>query len=329
MLNPDVLIQILKEQLTPISQWLEDKSVTELMINPGGHVYIESSGSINYKGQLLGDNAIKMAITAVAKFVGRDAKADTADAIVDASIEDMRIAGALNPTSPDGAFLTIRKHQDKSERHTLEDLIHKLKAITQKQADQMIDLVINQRKNCIIAGATGSGKTTVTNALLSKLPHHERIVTIEDTRELQVTVPNLISLVANPSSGITSRSLVKLAMRLRPDRLVLGETRGDETYDLIRAFNSGHDGSISTVHASSAESSLDVLEMLFQMNLPAGASMPADLVRQYIAKTVNVVVFAGRRIEVENGVPRTVRKIEQICLVNGVSNGKYQITEVV
>lgn len=329
MLDPAHLIQILQQQLTPISQWLEDKSVTELMINPGGHVYIESSGSITYKGQLLSDNAIIMAITAVAKYVGRDAKANSADSIIDASIEDLRIAGALKPTSPDGAFLTIRKHQDKSNRPTLEDLIYKLKALTQKQADQIIELVINQRKNCIIAGATGSGKTTLTNSLLSKIPRHERVITIEDTRELQVTVPNLISLVANPTNNISARSLVKLAMRSRPDRLILGETRGDDTYDLIRAFNSGHDGSISTVHASSAEYALDALEFLFPMSIPEGVFMSTEQIRQYIAKAVNVIVFAGKRTEIINGVPTVVRKIEQICLVNGVINGKYQLTDVV
>lgn len=328
MLNPQVLHNILRTQLTPIRTWLDDKSVTELMINPGGHVYVESKGDITYKGQLLSENAINMALVAVAKVVRQDAKSDTSSAIINASIDDMRIAGALAPTCPEGSFFTIRKHQDKSDRPTMHALINVYKALSEEQAQTLIDLVIRQHKNCIIAGGTGSGKTTLTNALLSTIPKHERIVTIEDSRELQVEVPNLVNLLSNPLSGITARDLVKFAMRLRPDRLILGETRGEETYDLIRAFNSGHPGSISTVHADSAYQALGALEMLFQMSLPPSASMSTDLVRQYIAESVNVVVFAGRRIQSVDGVPKVVRKIEQISLIKGVENGKYVLENV-
>lgn len=329
MLNPQVPIDILRSQLKPIEQWLADKNVTELMVNPGGHVYVESHGVIEYKGQLLNENAINMALTAVAKYVAQDSIAGTASGIVNASIEDMRIAGAKAPASPDGSFFTIRKHQDKSERPTLEDLIYKKNALTQEQADKLIDLIVNQRKNCIIAGGTGSGKTTLTNALLSKIPNHERIVSVEDSRELQINVDNKIPLLADNSKlGMTARDFVKLAMRLRPDRLILGETRGDETYDLVRAFNSGHPGSISTVHADSAEQALSALEMLFQMSLPKGASLSTDLVRQYIAKSVNVVVFADRHVEIHDRVAKVVRKISQICLVKGVENEEYRLENI-
>lgn len=327
MLKIEEIQAVLADQLRPVKSYLERKDVTELMINPGGHVYVEADGVITYEGKLLSSTAIDMALTAVAKFVGQDALAGSKSALVGASIEDMRIAGAKAPTCPDGSFLTIRKHQDKADRPTLDRLIQ-MGALTEAQAEKLVDLVVHRRLNCIVAGATGSGKTTLLNALLSRIPHNERIVTIEDSREMQLAVPNVINLLSNPANDIHARDLVQLAMRLRPDRLILGETRGHETYDLIRAFNSGHPGSVSTIHADSAEQALDALEMLYQMSLPANASMPPELVRRYIAKSVHVVVFAGRR-NVPNGtVTNVVRRIEQICLVKGVENGEYVFEDV-
>jgi pilus assembly protein CpaF len=323
MLNPNVALKILAEQLHPVRQWLDDSSVTELMINPGGHVFVEANGVINAKGALLTEGSIDMALTAIAKLVRKDSIANTASAIVNASIEDMRIAGAKSPVCPDGSFMTIRKHKDKNDRPTLDDLIHKYEALTQEQADLLVRLVIKEHKNCIIAGGTGSGKTTLLNALLSQIGVHERILTIEDSREIQLSVPNVISVLSNPDAGISARDLVKLAMRMRPDRLILGETRGDETYDLIRAFNSGHPGSVSTIHADSAVQALSALEMLFQMSLPPNASMPPDLVKKYIAESVHIIVFAARRIVPVDGVQHVVRRIEQISLITGVQNEKY------
>jgi pilus assembly protein CpaF len=328
MLNPKIIIDIIKSNLQPINLWLEDSSVTEIMVNPGGHVFVEAAGVLSYKGQLLKENNVVMTIKAVSKIVGKDAISGKANSLVNASIEDLRISGALAPVSQNGSFLTIRKHQDKADRPTLNDLVYLKKALTQEQADKLVELVIHNRLNCIIAGGTGSGKTTLTNALLSKIPEYERIVTIEDARELQIDVPNLVPLLCNSEEGITARDLVKLAMRSRPDRLILGETRGDETYDLIRAFNSGHPGSISTIHSDSAELALGALEMLFQMSLPANASISSDLVRQYIAKSVKVVVYVHRGIEEMDGIAKVVRKVTEICLVKGAANGRYELENV-
>lgn len=327
MLKIEEIQRVLAEQLRPVQHLLERKDITELMINPGGHVYVEAKGVITYEGQLLTTGAIDMALTAVAKYVNQDAIAGTKSALVGASIEDMRIAGAKAPTCPDGSFLTVRKHQDKGDRPTLEKLIE-MGALTVEQAEKLVSLVVHQRMNCIVAGATGSGKTTLLNALLSRISRNERLITIEDSREIQIADAHVIPLLSNPSNGIQARDLVQLAMRLRPDRLILGETRGHETYDLIRAFNSGHPGSVSTIHADSAEQALDALEMLYQMSLPANASMPPELVRRYIAKSVHVVVFAGRRNVHQGDVTTVVRRIEQICLVKGVKDGEYDFEDV-
>jgi pilus assembly protein CpaF len=327
MLKSEKIEEILAEQLRPVQPWLDRRDVTELMINPGGHVFVEANGVISYEGQLLSNDAIEMALTAVAKYVGQDAISGTRSSLVGASIDDMRIAGAKSPVCPSGSFLTVRKHQAKEDRPTLEKLIE-MGALTAEQSEKLISLIVQERLNCIVAGATGSGKTTLLNALLSRIPHHERLVTIEDSREIQLSVPNVVNLLSNPNSDIHARDLVQLAMRLRPDRLILGETRGQETYDLIRAFNSGHPGSVSTIHADSAEQALDALEMLYQMSLPPNASMPPELVKNYIAKSVHVVVFAGRRIVPKGNVQTVVRRIEQICLVKGVKDGEYVFEDV-
>lgn len=326
MLNPKKITDAIKELLKPLAPYFDDRNVTEIMVNPGGHLYVESKGFIEYKGQLLTENSIAMALIAMGKLVRRDASPNDETAIVDATIDDMRVAGALHPVSPAGSFFSIRKHQDPQDRPTLADLIQ-MEALTQQQADTIRRLVIEERKNCVIAGGTSSGKTTLTNGVLSLIPPHERIAVIEDSAELQIKIDNKIGLLTNPTNKIDARRLVKLAMRIRPDRLILGETRGDETFDVIRGFNSGHDGSITTVHASSPESALDALEMLFQMSLPPGASIPSEMVRRYIAKSVHVLVFAGRSTKLVEGKQKVVRRVEHIYLVKGVKDGAYQLEE--
>lgn len=327
MVQPQVLIDSIKRQLQPIQSWLDDPRVTEIMINPGGHVFVESSGVIANVGQLLDEGSIHRTIISVGKTVGKNPMPGGVNAIVYASIDDLRFSGALKGISPDGSFICIRKHQDSNKRPTMEQLIEK-GMITKDQADRIEELVIKQRKNLFIVGGTGSGKTTLLNALLNKIPHHERIQTIEDSREIQIQVPNFFPLVSNPDTGVTSRDLVKLALRTRPDRLILGETRGEETYDLIRAFNSGHPGSISTLHADSAEQGLSALEMMFQMSLPANASLSESAMRQFIASSVNLVVFINRSIKVVDDVAHVVRKVEQICNVKGVKDGKYDLENI-
>ena len=322
MLKRQYIHDQLTANLAPIKQFLEDDSVTEIMLNPGGFVFVEAGGKMTAYGSIISDASIVSAIRAVAAINNRSADKKGTSALVNARFEDFRIAGALDSVSPDGAYLTIRKHQHKSDRPTLESLIER-KALTPREAHTLVDLVVVQGKNCLLAGPTGSGKTTLTNALLSKVPSYERVVMIEDTRELQVTVPNRVSLVTDPEAGIHAEDLVRLAMRSRPDRLVLGETRGRDTFDLIRAFRSGHSGSISTLHANSAADTLEALGMLYQQSIPPGANISVESMMRSIAAAVHVIVYVGRRIGEVDGEVRITRKVEDILLVKGIKDGEY------
>jgi pilus assembly protein CpaF len=316
MVKIEIINEVLLDTLRPIAAFLNDSSINEIMVNPGGAVWIERAGALSRTDVTLDENTLEIAIQTLAKRMGKDATPHTASAVLDASFDDMRIAASLTPTSFGGSMLCVRKHMDHSQRPTFSQLIAH-GALTRQQADRIEELFIAERKNLIVAGATSSGKTTFTNALLGLIPDDQRVVSIEDTKELSVTVPNYVQLIANKDQGITARRLVQLAMRMRPDRIVLGETRGEETYDLIRAFNSGHDGSISTVHASNARMALGALEMLIQMSVPENASLSADVVRQYIASCVHVVVFVHRT----DGV----RRVKEIAIVKGVKQGEYDI----
>jgi len=328
MLNPQLITENIKNTLQPLRPFFDDPNITEIMANPGGLVFVERNGYLDNCGVLLTESQIETALIMMGKLMSRDVKPNDASAVVDSNFDDMRVAGALRTVSPAGSFISIRKHQPPENRPDLDKLIA-WNAITDKEAEFLLTHVIGARKNCLIAGGTSSGKTTVTNAVLSRLPPHERIAVIEDSRELQIKVENKICLVTNPTFHIHARLLVKLGMRIRPDRLILGETRGDETYDVLRAFNSGHDGSITTVHASSPESALDAMEMLFQMSLPPGASIPAAMIRQYIAKSVHVLVFAARSQVKEGDKTKYVRRVEGIYLIKGVKeNGQYDLEKI-
>ncbi len=329
MIQANIIADAIARSLKPLLPLLADEAVSEIMVNPGGAVFVERAGKVVNTGLRLAEHEIQIAIQAIAKQVRKDAVASSADAIVDATLDGMRFAGAIAPTAPDGSTFSIRKHLPPDKRPTLEQLVAR-EMLTKAQADKVIELFIRQGKNLLVAGGTSSGKTTLANAFLGKVPPHERVITIEDARELNITVPNHVAWVANHQAGLTARLLVKLAMRFRPDRLILGETRGDDTYDLIRAMNSGHDGTLTTVHANGAEEALDAIEILFQQSLPPGAQFDARTTRRYLAKTIHLVVYAKKHARMlTNHEVGIERRVEQICLVKGVDeHGQYVLEEV-
>lgn len=328
MVSPELIQETIAQSLASIRSVMDDPEVTEIMVNATGQVWVEARGEIRNAGVVLPEHDREIALRAVAATVGQDLTAGTDKAVVSMSLGGMRFAGALKGVDPLGTALSVRKHLDPSRRPTLEQLVAG-GMLTEKQAQTLLDLIIHQELNAIFVGKTSSGKTTLLNAVLGKLPGHVRVGLIEDAKELALLVPNKDCFLTNAEQGLTARLLVQLAMRMRYDRLVIGESRGAETYDLIRAFSSGHNGSISTIHGSSARRGLQALEMLYQMSIPQGGAVPIEAARSYIAEAIHLLVYAERRYEPnDDGSFRSVRQVKEIALVKGVKNGEYEIEQL-
>ncbi|WP_321935249.1 CpaF family protein [Paraburkholderia sp. J8-2] len=315
---------ILKESLRPLQEHFEDVAVTEVMVNPGGSVFIERAGKMIFiEDADLSDGEIRDAITSLGKFVGSWPQPDTKDTFISATIENLRIAGALDPASHGGPSLCIRKHQQSGTRPTLEQLVER-NMLTEDQAKVLVSEFVESKRNVMVGGPTGSGKTTLANALCMKIHPFERVISVEDSLELEPNLKHHVRLLTNPNKGVTAALTVQHTLRARPDRLILGETRGHETFDLIRAFNSGHDGSLSTIHASSGEDMLYATEMLFQMSLPADASLSPEAVRGFIGRGIHLCVHVTRTVRQESPNEYVyVRKVNEIIRVKGVKNGEY------
>ena len=329
MIDPKTVSDIIKKALQPIAPILEDDAVTEIMVTADGRVWVERQGSIERTDIYLAEPDRRIALTGVAKASGVSGKgidltAGTKDAVVSTSVGGLRFAGALMGVDSRGTTITIRKHLEPENRPTLSQLIA-WKMLSIEQAELLTKLIVDEKKNCVFAGPTSGGKTTLANAILMGLPSNERIGLIEDAREIALRVENKECMLASPQTGLTAKVLIQHAMRSRFDRLILSETRGDDTFDLLRALSSGHNGSVTTLHASSAAGALSTLEMLFQMSLPSGVQMSPAAAQRYITSCINLIVFCERRYSVENGIAKSVRRVGEIALVNGVKNGEYEI----
>jgi len=254
--------------------------------------------------------------------------------VLDCRMPGYRIAAALPPVAIRGSAICIRKHalsQRKLETYVQDGGFGPLPILKERPMERPDDdavaaggeataeflrWMVRDRKNIVIAGSTSSGKTTFLNALLTEVPHDQRVLTIEDTAELRVQTPNYVGLEAIPDKDITVRSLVRLALRFRPDRIIVGEVRGPETYDLLDAMNTGHSGGACSLHANSPESALTRIESLVRMN-EAADNMPHTVLREQIASTFDFVVFCSRKGH--------RRGPEQIIEVLGVDpEGRYR-----
>lgn len=332
MLDPVRLQAIITNALTPIAAVMNDKTVTEIMVTADGRVWIERRGTIERSEIVLAEHDRVLAIHAVAKHTGaegsstgKDIKAGTKDAVVSTGVGALRFAGAIKGVDARGTTLAIRKHLDPEERPSLDQLIE-WGMLSREVADVLIRKIIHERQNCVFAGPTSGGKTTLANAVLMHLPTNERIGLIEDAREMALRVEHKNCYLAAPESGLTAKVLVQHAMRERYDRLILSETRGDDTYDLLRALSSGHNGSVTTLHASSAAGALSTLELLFQMSLPSGVQMSPEASQRYIAACINLVVFCSRSyVRQENGTEKSFRRVSEIATVKGAKNGEYEL----
>jgi Flp pilus assembly CpaF family ATPase len=327
------LQDIIRGSLSQIAPMMEDKTVTEIMVIGSGRVFVERRGTIEPTDIFLSENERRVALTGVAKYAGGGSKGidiveGTASAVISTSVGGLRFAGAVKGVDSDGTTLTIRKHLDPLERPDLNQLIE-WDMLSHDLAETLVDLIIHKRLNCVFAGPTSGGKTTLANAILMRLPSHERIGLIEDAREMALRVEHKNCYLASPQTGLTAKVLVKQAMRERYDRLILSETRGDDTFDLLRALSSGHNGSVTTLHASSAIGALSTLELLFQMSLPPGVQMSPLAAQGYITNCINLIVFCARPYVLQaGGTEKSSRRVSEVAIVKGVQNGIYNLEYV-
>lgn len=278
--------------LGPLEPLLADETISEIMVNGPKHVYVEQRGKLTLSGVQFRDNAHVLGVaTRIVTAIGR--RIDETTPLCDARLLDgSRVNIIIPPLAIDGPTITIRKFSKK--KITLETMI-KFGSISSQMA-AVLRIAGRSRCNIIISGGTGSGKTTLLNALSQMIDHGERIVTIEDAAELQLQQPHVVRLETRPSNleghgEITMRDLLKNTLRMRPDRIIVGETRGGEAIDMLQAMNTGHDGSLSTVHANRPREAISRLENMVGL---AGVSLSPRAIRMQIASAVDMIVQVSR-----------------------------------
>lgn len=302
-----------------IEELLEDEDVTEIMINGKDNIFIEKKGKIERYSESIGSEQRLHDI--IQQIVGKtNRRVNESNPIVDARLMDgSRVNVVLAPIALDGAVITIRKFGKK--QLTIDQLI-KWKSITKEAADFLKKLVV-AGYNIFVSGGTGSGKTTFLNVLSNFIPKDERVITIEDSAELQLkNVKNIVRLEARQANSqgeneITIRDLIKTSLRMRPDRIIVGEVRGEETLDMLQAMNTGHDGSLSTGHANSPKDMLARLETMVLM----GMEIPLNAVRAQIAAGIDVMVHLARMSD-------KTRKIVEINEVKDYVNNDIQLNKI-
>jgi pilus assembly protein CpaF len=309
-----VVAQLIEEQTTPLSQrdrdtlrdeilhevrglgpiepLMRDPEVSDILVNTSRQVFVERMGKLETTPVIFRDDAhLMQIIDRIVSRVGR--RIDESSPMVDARLTDgSRVNAIIPPLALDGPILSIRRFG--RSPLMVEDLI-RIGSMTAEVADLLRGMV-KARLNILVSGGTGSGKTTLLNCLSSFIPDNERIVTIEDSAELQLQQPHVVRLETRPPNiegrgEVTQRDLVRNSLRMRPDRIIVGEVRGAECLDMLQAMNTGHDGSISTVHANSARDSLNRLEMMMQMS---GFDIPIKAMRQQISAALDAVVHTAR-----------------------------------
>ena len=298
------------------------EDITEIMINGTDDIFIEQAGKINYalneEGERIHFKSERDLMTVIEKIVAPiNRKVDESNPIVDARLPDgSRVNVVIRPISLGGPIVTIRKFPENP--FSMEQLVE-FGAMDHDIA-KWLEKMIQAKYNIVISGGTGSGKTTFLNALSMFIPEDERVITVEDSAELKLTqIKNLVSLETRPPNvegkgEITMRALVRTALRMRPDRIVVGEVRGGEALDMLQAMNTGHDGSLTTGHANSA---IDMLSRLETMVLMSGLELPISAIRRQIASSVELIVQLGR---LRDGT----RRVMQISEITNYQDGDIQ-----
>ena len=317
------LYNLIENEITgngPITDLLKDDEITEIMVNGINEVYVELNGKI-FKDEsvsFINDDHIVRTIQRMIQPVGRTI--DSSNPMVDARLKDgSRLNAVIPPLSIKGPILTIRKF--KKNLRNIDELL-RMGTLTPYMA-RFLEAAVKAKLNILVCGGTGSGKTTLLNVLSSFIEDDERIVTIEDAAELRLQQEHVVSLETKHvnyegKGGIGIRELVINALRMRPDRIIVGEVRGKEAFDMLQAMNTGHDGSLTTLHANSP---LDALNRLETMVLMAGMEIPVGAIRGYIESAIDIVVDINRMSDGK-------RKVVSICEVLGFKDDKIELKEI-
>ncbi|MFZ5467650.1 MAG: CpaF family protein [Pseudomonadota bacterium] len=305
--------------LGPLEPLLADPSVSDILVNTYKQVYVERRGKLEKTNVVFqSDDHLMRIIDKIASGIGR--RIDESSPMVDARLADgSRVNAIIPPAAVDGPILSIRKFS--VDPYIMKDLVG-FKSLTPGMAE-FISAAVRARVNILISGGTGSGKTTLLNALSGFIPDNERVVTIEDSAELQLQQPHVVRLETRPPNiegrgEITQRDLVRNALRMRPDRIIVGEVRGAEALDMLQAMNTGHDGSLTTIHANSPRDALTRLEHMVGMS---GTPIPPLVVRQQIAAALNLLIDVERLMDGR-------RVITSISEITGMEESVVNMQEI-
>ncbi len=308
----DVILPFLR----PIEHLILDAHVSEIMVNAPSRVFVERDGEIQAApGVTIGEKSLQVAIRNIARALGDEIGEEKP--LLDSRLPDgSRVAAVFPPCSVGGTTLTIRKFQ--SRFFTAGELV-RIGTLTPGLLDSLCR-AIESRKNILISGGTGTGKTTLLNALSAFIPPAERLILIEDTAEIQIDKCNLVRLEARREQeglpGVTIRDLLRAALRHRPDRIILGEVRGGEAFDLLQALNTGHSGTLSTIHANSAAQAINRLAGCV---LQSGVDLPYAAIRSSIADSIHLLLHIERR--------KTQRIVTELAEIKGYDHptGQYRL----
>jgi pilus assembly protein CpaF len=302
-----------------IERYLADPSVTEIMVNATDGVYVERAGKLERTdARYLSDDQIRQVIDRIVSRVGR--RIDESSPMVDARLADgSRVNAIIPPLAVDGPVLTIRKFSPNA--YSTQDLVDN--GTMSAEIADLMSACVRGRLNILVSGGTGTGKTTFLNVLSSFIPNEDRVITIEDAVELRLHQEHVIRLESRPPNiegkgQVVIRDLVRNSLRMRPDRIIVGEVRGAEALDMLQAMNTGHEGSLSTLHANTPR---DALSRLETMVLMAGMDLPVRAIREQVSSALNLIVHLSR---LRDGT----RRITQICEVNGMEGDVVTLTDL-